>query len=113
MTEQQKRYKILKRTRYEEQISHENKITNIRALWLGLTASAAILGFLSSSQHDPGSTLRAINAGAGIITAGYSTYQLKNIIEAISRKTMLQGKIEDINTELAMSEMEEEKGRRR
>lgn len=42
-----------------------------------------------------------------------SAYSLKGLIEVISRKTMLEGKIEDINAELEMYENEESRGTRR
>ena len=52
-------------------------------------------------------------AGMTLLGACGSAIELKGLIEAISKRTMLQGKIEDIETELEMPENEEERGMKR
>ncbi len=112
MTEEQKRFKILKRESYEEQISEESKRATIKTFIMGLSSAAALVTFLAASK-SPDLTTKLADTGLGLLNAGYGVYHLKGLMEAISRKTMLQGKIEDINTELEMPENEESRGMRR
>ena len=113
MTEEQKRYKVLKRTSYEEQISQESKEATISTFWFGFSAAATIMAILFASQQDVSSTARMIYTGLGLVNSGYGASKLNNLIQAISKKTMLEGKIDDINTELEMPEDEESRGMKR
>lgn len=113
MTEEQKRFKILKRTSYEEQVSQENKEATKRTFLFGFSASAAILIFLAAEQQNIDEATRLVDVGLGLLNTGFSVYYLKGLIQAISKKTMLQGKIEDINIELESPENEESRGMRR
>ena len=110
MTEEQKKFKILKRTSYEEQISQESKVATNYTFLFGLSALATILSFSNASQQDFSSTARMVETGIGLLNTGFSAYGLKNLMQAISRKTMLEGKVEDINVELEMPEKEERRG---
>ena len=112
MTEEQKRFKISKRTSYEKQISTEEKCATLTAFAVGVAAAAAIINISSASQEVE-TTARLIESGVGYLFSGFGTYNLKLLIEAISRKTVLEGKVEDINTELEMPENEESRGMRR
>ncbi len=105
MTEEQKRFKIKKRTSYEEQISKENKIAVMSTIFFGIAAGAVVSRFTNYSiGGEFGESL--IGTASSMIGAG----SLKSLIEAISRKTMLEGKVEDINTELEMPENKESRG---
>ena len=113
MTEEQKRFKILKRTSYEEQIAQESKEATKITFSLGLSAAAAIVIFLAASQQGVGSTARIVETGLGLLNTGIGAYELKNLMQAISKKTMLEGKIDDIDTELEMFENNESRGMKR
>ncbi len=113
MTEEQKRFKVLKRTSYEEQISQENKEITKKTFLFGFSAAAAIVIFSASTLQNIDATTRLVDVTLGLIDTGFSVYSLKDLIQAIGKKTMLQGKIEDINTELESPENEESRGMRR
>ncbi len=113
MTEEQKRFKVLKRTSYEEQISQESKDITKTTFFLGLSAAVAIMMFLSATQQDAGVIEKLVENGLGSFETGYSAYLLKNLMQAISKKTMLEGKIDDIDTELEMFENNESRGMKR
>lgn len=112
MTEEQKRFKITKKESYENQISQENKKLINRTFLVGLSSAATLLGFLAATR-DVGLSMRAACTAMGISNAGLAACGLKGVMEAISRKTMLEGKIEDINTELEMPENLENRGMKR
>ena len=115
MTEKQKRYKILKRESYQEQISQEDKNAINSAIMAGFTAAGALCIFpaANSLSADTQLSMKLIEIILGILEAGFSAYNLKGLIEAICKKTMLQSKVEDINTELEMLEDKESRGMRR
>lgn len=113
MTEEQKRFKILKRTSYEEQISQENKEATKKTFLFGFSAAAAILIFSAAAQQNIDAATKLVDVGLGLLNTGFGVYHLKGLIQAIGKKTMLQGKIEDINTELESPENEESRGMRR
>lgn len=117
MTSEQREFKIKKRTSYEEQVKDKNGTIIFGTFLTGLTAIGVVSGL-----HATGSTsLEAVQqifgfASGTIATIGCSC-SLIGTIMAVSKKTMLEGKIEDINTELEMSEneakIEESKGKNR
>lgn len=112
MTEEQKRFKILKRESLEDKISQEDKKITTKTFLTGFAAIATICGFLSAARSDEISFISAM-IGLGSVNTFFTSYQLKGLIEAIRRKTLLQGKIEDINTELKMPEEEKSRGKNR
>ena len=112
MTEEQKRFKILKRTSYEEQISKENRVAIRKTFLFGLLAAGAI-GILSKGTQQIDATTRLVDVGIGFTDTIFSVYQLNGLMQAIGKKIMLQGKIEDINTELEEPESEESRGIKR
>lgn len=113
MTEEQIRFKILKREKYEEQISQENKMVVDKTCLFGLAAAAAFCSFSEVSNANTEDMLRFFHWFLAVANTGFGVYHLKGLIEAISRKTMLQGKVEDINTELNMPKNEKSRGMRR
>lgn len=112
MTEEQKRFKITKKESYEKQISQEKKNATYRTFLVGLSSAATLVGFLTATR-DIGLSMRAACTAIGISNAGLAAYGLRSVMESISRKTMLEGKIEDINTELEMPENLENRGMKR
>lgn len=113
MTEEQKKFKILKRTSYEEQISQENKESTKKTFLFGLFAAAALCAFSTAACANVDRTLGFINIFLGSVNTGLGAYNLKGLIESISKKTKLQMKVEDINSELEMPENEESRGMRK
>lgn len=109
MTEEQKRFKILKKTSFEEQISQEDKIAVNKAINAGFYAAAAICSLLTLNDLSADTEILVIvfDLLLVMISTGASAKYLKELIESISKKTMLQGKVLDIETELEMPENEE------
>ena len=101
MTNEERRFKIKKIESYEKEISKEKRNIIYETFLFGLAAAGASMGFISA--HDG----NIANLGWGIFNTGISACNLKWLIESICRKTMLQGKIEDMNNELEFSEDEE------
>lgn len=106
MTEQERRFKIEKRTSYEEQIEKNNEKIVIAAIAVGLSGAAVCLTLPSVDLSNFASN----EAVVGCVCAVLGGIDLKNLIESICRKVMYQSKIEDINTELEMLEQEESRG---
>ena len=104
MTETERRYKILKRTSYQEQISKEEKNATNETLLLGMAAAAALCTFSSAANANTSEVLRLFDIILGIANTCFGAKNLKRLIEAISKKTMLEGKVEDIDMDLAMDE---------
>lgn len=105
MTEEQRHYKILKRTSYEEQISEEEKNTTLRGITLTLSATASLCAIaLGASYGFTEMTPRIICAAMGLMNVSFAAKDLKEMMQSISMKTMLKGKIEDIDMELDMPE---------
>lgn len=113
MNDEQKRYKILKRTSYEEQISQENKKVIESTLMLGLGAALTICALAQIIDVDNTDIIQLMNYAGVFASSTVSATYLKMLIDAISKRTMLQGKIEDINTELEMLKIEESRNMRR
>lgn len=114
MTNEQRRFRIEKIDSYEQQISQEKKIAAKKTFLFGLAAAGmacAFSGVMISSNIEATESL--VNLCIGLLNAGYSAYNLKGLIEAINRKTMLQGKVEDVNFELNMPENNESRGIKR
>ena len=110
MVEEQKKFKILKRTSYEEQISQESKEATKNTFLFGLAAAAALCFFTVTAHENTDNALRLMHMSFGLLSTGLSVYHLKGLIESISKKTNLQSKVEDINSELEMLENEESRG---
>ena len=113
MTNEQKRFKIRKIESYEKQISQENKNSTEQTYLLGLAAAAALCTFSAAANANTNVVVRIIDILLGSANTVCSAYQLKLLIESISRKTNLQSKVEDIKSELEMSKNEESRVRKR
>jgi len=111
MNEEQKRFKILKKESYEQQISEKKKKTTTSVFAIGFFSSLEIY-FLSYALQDSFLLGKVFFAILGLYEAGCSANYIRILIESICEKTMLQGKVEDIVNELEMLEIEE-KGRRK
>ena len=113
MTNEQKRFKIQKIESYEEQISQENKKSTQKTFLFGLAAAAALCTFTVAANANTDNASQLMNVSIGLASTGLGAYHLKGLIESINRKTNLQSKVEDINSELEMPENEESSGMRR
>lgn len=110
MKNEEKRFKIEKIESYEEQISKEKKDAKVYTFAIGFTAIATIHMFCEAANPDLNSSLENLCYLASFGGACISSYNLKCMIESLLKKTMLEGKIEDIKIELGLNEIEESKG---
>ena len=109
MTEEEKRFKILKRTSYKELKEKESKKLTKAAFWTGVTSAFVVIGIYGMSNFET-SVIGLFN---GCIYSAWTVGNLKNVIEAICKRTMYESKIEDIDRELEMLELNEKRGMRR
>lgn len=122
MSEEQKRFKIKKKESYKEQIASGIASELVFILLMGITAVSAIIslsecGLFSVSNGDISHFISnrnelmsfLIGTGWSVSSCGF----LASIIEKIAKITMLKSKIEDIDNELEMAEIEENIGMRR
>ena len=73
MTEEQKRFKILKRTSYEEQISQENKEATKNTFLFGLSAAAAISILSAAAQQNIDAATKLLHPSNSVRTSVYYT----------------------------------------
>lgn len=111
MNEEQKRFKILKKKSYEQQISEKEEQITDSTFDVGKWAILAVISLTNADPNDYYIVMVGFIA-LGTIAAMLSTKHMCILIESICEKTMLQGKVEDIVNELEMLEIEE-KGRRK
>ena len=104
MMEEEKRFKIKKLESYEGQIVSENKNVTQYTFWLGVSALAATSLFISNTLPDP-LFPETVNSLLGVVNIGIAIDYLKDLILSISRKTMLESKKEEIETELELLEI--------
>ena len=112
MTNEQKRFKILKKKSYENQISIEEKKATKQTFMLGLSAAAIIAGLIISTDVSRYGIERIIGLGISMIGTFGAVDYLKELIESICRKINLQSKVEDIDNEIEMLENEKSRGTR-
>lgn len=106
MTKEEKRIKILKRDDYKKELKENNKSINYKTFLLGFSALVSILCFSTGSTISD-STRKWFYQILGAINSLLGIYHLKNLIETICNKIMLKGKIDDIDTLLAINSMQE------
>ena len=106
MTEEERRFKILKRTSYKELKEKESKKLTKAAFWTGVTSMLVVTGIYGMINFD----IPMIGLLCGIVYSADTVSNLKNVIEAICKKTMYESKIEDIDRELEMLELNESRG---
>lgn len=112
ITHDQRIFKIQSITRYEESISKEEKNISNKTFLLGMAVVSCIYSIIGYVQTDD--LIQKIIASGIVGAAGLSAANsLSAIISSISRKIMLEEKIEDINAELDFFESTEDKGIRR
>ena len=109
MTNEQRRYKIVKKQSYEELMNDEEKTAAFRTFALGLSLSAAAICFGAGSNIEIDSGLRLMDIAMGIMNTGFAVKHLKDLLEAINNKTMYKSRIVEIKEELDMPEEKEQK----
>ncbi len=110
MTEEQKRFKITKRESYEEQISEENKSAVLDTFVLGCFVIGAICFLIKCSNLEPNTIESVMYFLSGTLMSITSVLKVRELIETISKKTLLEDKLEQINAELEIPEAEESRG---
>ena len=102
MTQEQKKFKIKKIESYKQQISEEEKIAINKTWLIGISACAVLISCIGP-EHNTELNQMILDYSIVLLGSGMAVYHLKGLIEAICKKTMLQGKIEDITTEVDRS----------
>lgn len=111
MTEEERRYKILKKESYEELAKKERKDGVIYGLATGMGAAALII---TANQIIMSDAKSLIIGCLGVLVPGLVTGEnLFYTISSICKKTMYESKIEDIDRELEMLELNEKGGMKR
>ena len=106
MTEEERRFKILKRTSYKELKEKENKKLTKAVFSTGVSSILVVTGIYGMINFE----IPMIGLLCGIVYSADTVSNLKNVIEAICKKTMYESKIEDIDRELEMLELNESRG---
>lgn len=110
MTQEEKSFKIQKISKYSDDLYEVNREVSKKAVVTGIYAIVAAFCF-SKEIEMPIDVIRYYFAAP--ISLGVTMSSLKNMLIAISEKTMLKGKIEDIQDELNFETyMEEERGKK-
>mgnify|MGYP004497205461 CR=1 FL=1 len=122
MTNEEKRFKIVKVKKYEDELSKENRKAIINTFLMAtssLTAASFLfvlinLGLWDLANINIDTTLPKILSGILVpAEMGLAISELKDMVEAISRKTVLKAKIDEINDDLEFAEEEEKRGIRK
>lgn len=106
MTEEQKRFKIEKKTEYEELVSSEEKSIVFSSLLLAFI-SCFFIALSAAEKYFGGNVSRDMLLMGSLLRFNgvlFSIAQLRDIIQSICKKAGLEGKIEDINAELEQFE---------
>lgn len=99
--EELKRFKVLKRTEYENEMNLENMMITIATLGTGVSAIFAIWYIAKSAMENDINNLYTLT---GLLELGCSLNSLKVLIKSIIKKTNLKIKVDDIDEELEMLE---------
>lgn len=109
MKPEEKIFKIKIIESYQKQINQEKENITTNSIVFGLTAVAAVVALGTSALPNMQFNIRILDLLFCAGDTALGAYRLKELIESISKKTMLQSKIEDINNELLLTESNEEK----
>ena len=118
MTESEKRFKILKKTSYEEQLSREETRQILKTFLLGVFVILAIssskvfdiaLGILQTGNDDH--DFIEFSTALSLLSSYLSVIEAGSLVKTIVKKTLLEDKIEDIELELKEAGWYEEESR--
>lgn len=116
MEEKERRIKIKKVEKYNEIVSEEQSKVVLNT---GLMASGAIIGIFgavcyamstNNSEQVINSLAAELNVGAGVLGLTGTAFSLKRLIQSISKKTLYEKEIDDLNMELDLDEEEKSRG---
>ena len=114
MTEEGKRFKILKKESYEELAKKERKDGVIFGIATGIGAAALIITANLGTEIIMADGKSLILVCLVALAPGFATGEnLFYTISSICKKTMYESKIEDIDRELEMLELNEKGGMKR
>lgn len=120
MTNEEKRFKIVKVKKYEDELSKEDKKVTINTFLVAigsLSAAACFCGLVittDASQNIINPTLlKLLFSIMAPVEMGLTIPMLRDMVEAIGRKTVLKAKIDEINDDLEFAEEEEKRGIRK
>ena len=101
MDTEEKRFKILKRQEYEDQLSDVEKELNKIVFYVGIASIGAIIGMIVSvSNNDLPLISRLAFTALSCTNTYYATSGLKQLINAMSKKINIKIRLEDIDDEL-------------
>ncbi len=119
MTNEEKRFKIVKVKKYEDELSKEDRKVTINTFFVAigsLAAAACFCGLVTTdaSQNIINPTLlKLLFSIMAPVEMGLTIPMLRDMVEAIGRKTVLKAKIDEINDDLEFAEEEEKRGIRK
>lgn len=111
MTNEEKRFKIEKIRKYEDQLSLANSNAIKNTFLMGTFAIASAIGFNVFTSPFVTEALSGVETLAATGNMAFAIYYLKRMLEAISEKATLSIKIEDMKDELEFIEQEEKRGK--
>ena len=111
MIQEEKRYKIKQKTSYEEQLNKEKKEIVGETFFLGLSVLGTFLWYVNNGMSESELQQTMLNL-SGILSGGCGIAWIIELMKSISKKTMLQIKIDDLNLELDNSDDKKSKGMR-
>lgn len=111
MTEEERRFKVIKIDKYNSQIlAEEGKIEN-KFFGVLVTSILAIEILASPTAFSPSDAMFYIKNGLGSLGIWGSLTFLKGMIAAISKKTTLESKVEDLKEEIKFYDSENKESR--
>ena len=111
MTEQERRFKVKKIDKYEEQVTKQNRNSYLFALASGAGALLLVVGTTYGAAEGINLFWKTFDVGLSVVGAGTFGLNLKHLLDAMSRKTTLESKIDDIQDELDFEEEQEKEGK--
>ena len=111
MNQEERSFKIGRIVKYSGELSEVDKNISKSTVRFGLCAMAAALNFSLLSRDGLSFELETLFGLGGPLYTGFAVSKLKELLESINRKTVLQVKIEDIQDELNFEIVKEEEER--
>ena len=104
MTEEERRFKVEQINKYNKDIKKENINKNIATFLLGFTTLTLL--YATPQLSELGESLKDLIYRTAFVTQTFmDAYLLKELMESISRKTKLEGKVDELVDELKLDEI--------
>jgi len=113
MNQEERSYKIGKIVKYSDELADVEKNISKSTVAFGLCAIAAALNFSLLSRDALSFELETLFGLGGPLYTGFAVSKLKELLESINRKTVLQIKIEDIQDDVNFEIFKEEESRKK